>query len=1420
MGKIITKLNLNKTPQLVENNSLVFAKNIKLKDGAFGPDFAVTKLKEVIPIEGDIAWQHYNNIGYVGQIVGVNNKVYFFVEEENEWSGVHPLTPYYSVKILEYDESTNVFTYIHSGWKYSGGQITGCVTVNNTNEYILTICEYGEGLHIPIKHINLSKCKDTDDESIYTQAPNIPIINFTLNDTYTRTIPNGVYQFFVRYKIRDNFYTNWMPCSKECFAGSSQTTDTIQGTLKYVDVKKDAGSSFVFGVESLFDEYNTNFEEFQVGFILSNDDATVARSWKSFPLDTKEIYFDYDEGAIKEIDIDDLLKVNYDLTNVKNIGYFKNKLYIANYEESDFNPDLNSYAKQVQITLNKEVLDTASSVYVGENKLTKSNEDLSYYDKWGNRPIIDLFNASVFNRIYASTNNDGQYSTDQDDDHYALLAKAYCKLSINPDVYWINDVKVTDDQNYTPLTNAVLNLSGSRKYNWKDAGYLRDNGNWYFYDTNTHPLAKLPVMKGKWYWAGYSTYPYIRNNQPNSFKIDNQGVSTNREKAEQEWQKDLTNAVKDVCGETRLVRVYIKVGGENIYLYGENNTHKTVAENFDGLLIDKNYSVPEDVIKREAINLIKDHIVGVDSTNTNNYVIRINGTNYTISNYYIEYSTYTYSTAVTDEPSPADGGDFETEYKVNVTRQNKVIFTQISIDSKNTTTGYVEAQRNTLLPFTEYEFYIHYVKKNGIATNGYLIGTQQLDDYAASSDTSLKIIYPSFSNIVQPEGYDACFISICKTGNDIAKGFNHALASDDVHYLNCLEADALLYNLVDNITIIDSQGLTITTEAKYNSSNTTNPLTLFGCCGLITWDKAAIESHTSSYDGYWIKINKKTSGDKDKQLIKLTPYIKFEENNGIASYDIYNNMNMPGYFNKVIKFDRSTNNTIYASGNDLFTKTIHQENYLELEANSDFQPLVASTPAYVLSNFNLNYLSLIQDLVPKIRAFGATEEADKDRQMIIGIDSQLASSILELKSMYKDYTRKYYSIYNKESVNVFDNTIRSSDINTDEIYRNIYRFEATDYYNVPTNKGKIINLFGIVNSVYVHTEHSLFEFSGSNTLTSNDSNVQLQESNVFDTGIKEIFDDQNGYAGIQDKKHSLITHNSYIFYDKLANVIYAYGGNSQLTTISDSISKIINWFRFDDVRFVNDDYNKRFFINLRKNSEGVKENICLTYSFEAKSFISVHDIDFDECFNTRNSCYFILRLGTGYGIYKDDKDSYNDYKKLFAKSKLYHNDMFYPINSIGYEVENSLDIIYNINYESIKSLQYINWICSEITGYNTTDNLAEENLNRKYSGTKIRIYSDECATDLIDLVDNDGNPLIQNPLPLNNPNNKIYPRYNCGIWSLNYFRDTKNTDNIYNYPIAEKSLIYGKYFVVRMIFKNKNFKFENIIFNTKNYDKI
>ena len=51
MSRIVPKLNLNKTPQLVDNNSLIMAKNIRLlEDGTIGPD---TSLEEIESKSGD-----------------------------------------------------------------------------------------------------------------------------------------------------------------------------------------------------------------------------------------------------------------------------------------------------------------------------------------------------------------------------------------------------------------------------------------------------------------------------------------------------------------------------------------------------------------------------------------------------------------------------------------------------------------------------------------------------------------------------------------------------------------------------------------------------------------------------------------------------------------------------------------------------------------------------------------------------------------------------------------------------------------------------------------------------------------------------------------------------------------------------------------------------------------------------------------------------------------------------------------------------------------------------------------------------------------------------------------------------------------------------------------------------------------------
>ena len=66
MAKIISKLNLNRTPQLAEDYSLVYARNIKLtKDGAITRDDGVDKLFNMNDFETWIS--HHNNDASIPQ---------------------------------------------------------------------------------------------------------------------------------------------------------------------------------------------------------------------------------------------------------------------------------------------------------------------------------------------------------------------------------------------------------------------------------------------------------------------------------------------------------------------------------------------------------------------------------------------------------------------------------------------------------------------------------------------------------------------------------------------------------------------------------------------------------------------------------------------------------------------------------------------------------------------------------------------------------------------------------------------------------------------------------------------------------------------------------------------------------------------------------------------------------------------------------------------------------------------------------------------------------------------------------------------------------------------------------------------------------------------------------------------------------
>lgn len=1356
MAHITPKLNLNKTPQSVDNNSLVFAKNIRLlSDGCLTGDCQIDETP-IITINESLN-EHIKG-KLVGEVVGVNSKIYFFVYD----SSTSTSSIYEYDETLEISEGNNPIL-LNTNWTYNGGEITGCVTINNTNESILTICEYNcpNNVLVPIKHINLAH-PSVNDESLYTQSPEVPLANLSLIDYYTETIPNGVYQFFIRYKIAYEHYTNWFPCSRELYIASISETNTALGTLRHITPHTDSDKSFILGVDFVNEEAKSNYTHFQLGFIISHDNASNARIWKEFPIEYQSnIYFSYKEEDIKEISIEEITDITYDLYNVGNITSYRNKLYVSNYTETDFNRSGNVNAK---ILLNYETADF---------------ED-------------DFEGTIILNRTEGTD--------------YAE------SVTVNGENYTINDIYINDE--YT-TKSIVLNYKNRTLYGYDPVSQ---------HENIDKAINNNNYSIGIDYLLIYLKIHVINDNE--------------------------REIIIEPNNQSNELETYIYNELNNVFQYDLPLLGLNYDKIYDTLIkyINKcfaNYRTQQNDLMRFQIN---DNKIKIRR--------KYDDTNYDwiyVDNYKVEFTILLdYIVNLRNRQGHKKFYDY---HKINVyTTLNNNSTTVLNLNPNILNT-------RTLLPFTKYDFYIHYVTEDGSILNGIYIGSKTLsaysrktynvcqigqqgtcklisilsseniDDYIRpieenarliSTDIlqSNEIIYPIFdiSHAILPD-IKGWFISCYKHHNNIAQGFNINTDIDNHYRIYCLESDILLYSLNNNITILNSNGEIITNKARYYSSNNDDiNLKSLGNVGFIEF-KNDNEVETIS-DVVWIQTNNIVDDNikVNINLTKITPIYSITSNKSNK-----NELNLPGFLSFIKKPKIELGDEYFISNNDVFKKT--DDNTLN-EYKQNLNNSISS--GYVIhSNFNLNLLNLTTSVQPIQRDYKIelnNQEVTKT-QWFTPINSLTASTIYNHESTYYEFTKRTYIPVDTEkphNIINYDNTVRSSNVDADESHRYIYKFYPNSYYNVPTNRGKIVKLFTILNNIYAHCEHGLFAFIDNKQLNTNNQSVALLDSDVFDIGVQEVLDSQYGYAGISNKEHSLVTKDSYIFYDSIVKTIYLYDGSNKIVPISESIKKVIEFTNPTNVLFVDDFHNNRFYINLKNNND----NVCLTYNFISKSFISIHDIDFDKAFNSRSTAYFVKKstfeLNTQYNVYKFNNKSIYDnnqrediyYGNLYKKSLISVTDESIEDNIIP----STIDIICNNRYELINVLEYVNWISHLSREFHTGGAIEMGEENREnYCGDYIRVYSDQTYTPLLSIGNNDEGVLDPNSV-LNGGYKK--PSFNAGIWTFNYLRNIKPED-IPDTRISDKaSLIYGKYFVVRFLFNNRFFKLENIIFNTNNYGKV
>lgn len=1359
MANIVPKLNLNRTPFIVTNNSMVFAKNIRIDiDNTIHKDYSIESLQNVGNIFHDnlltriisdfralnteIA-KHYlelidktlkNNYSSYSVIKVIpDNKSFYILLQIGTSSNSKNI-------IVKFDEETDLFYPCNCNWTYNHGDITGSVINNLLGETILIIAEKNNENNIPLKCINLSKSSYEEDESVYTQTPKIPVTNLIYTSDFKFSIPNGVYQFFIRYKIRDNFYTNWFPASKELFAGNKHTTDTIFGTLGYHIDNINSDNSFIFIVEHLLYNNISNFENFQIGFIISNEGAIKGRAWKHFSFKTTQINFDYKVSEAEEVEITDFTKPIFNVYNVGNICSFKNKLYISNYKETDFNQDLQKYADKVNIDI----------YYKKDQKINTDDKTIIYKDS-----LCILNNEGNITGLSIKYGGDKDFNSLLDSTFYDVFTKA-----------------ITETKAYETETTEKC--------------YYNIGGGLGLVDVGIYLKVKKESSK---------------ITKPTKIILSDYAGDDN--------EYDFTNEIEEnlllnfITAFTSRFIAFYNIGYINIHDYkfysaGSNNANNYFKES--------NYLLTADT----PINPIS---------------IRLTNNNY----------------------NDADPNTYD-DITIN-----------ISIDSSLIQNSAIPIINNTtLIPYQIYRFYIHYVKETGETTNGYLVKEIKIENKENEENNVNSVIYPIFNNIEIPSGYSACFFSIAHVKNQTSVIYNNKYDTNKYNFEGtCFELNTRLFNFNSNPKIWlknNTHDKDISIEGTYYNSADTRTCRYFGAEGIITFSKNDIKDDValSLTDKKVFIVNNYTNVDETNlELIKCTPYINK------SKYTNYNNYNLLGYICSIYPLKRDNTTSIYTDSTTLYKKSneVDSINYLKLtEYNKYKEPgstnfigdltIAVTEPILIYSNFNLNYIELTEELKPKYITYYNRSENDtssdnrtSETKFFNLVPSQNLSTIYKLNSVYYNYTRKTYSVYNKNDIYKFDNTIRSSKLAGDEDKLSIFEFDADDYYNIPTNRGKIVNLISVGDAILVHTRDSMFKFTGSNTLQSNTGEIQQTESDVFQTGVNEIFGSDFGFAGLQNKNAAITTEAGYIFYDEDSKIIYIYSGNGQIVKLSDSIEKLLRYDILYNVSFANDYYNNRFFACLHFKSG----NVTLSYSFnqESRSFISLHDFNFDKAFNTKTKCYFIT---SNNNICRIDKSSYGLYRHLNnINDKIYPyyikkiNETFSNSNGKPININTTLfcsivDVIENINYENVKTLNYINWSCAIINnefpiyGDNIKYFNALASSDEKYPCKNITIYTDTCSTEKLDCSNISNDKSISD---INSDPYYKYPRYNQGFWTLNYFRNKLNDDDKFkyltqynngikgdNYISDNNSLIEGKYFVARFTFDcDKDFKFETINFN-------
>lgn len=1287
----------------------------------------------------------------------------------------------HSGKIYVKADNENLAIESNVKWDWSGGTITGDGSYNYKGDLIVVVAESSDNTDIPLKIYNLS----SDEELEGLQEAFIPEL---ISDAYINdegSLICGSYTFFIRFKRSENNYTKWFQVTSDIHIISEYEKDLPKHSYQDPNAGETTLGSHIIVANSINGVDSTK----PANFILNKNRVSNKNIILKFEnIDTSFDY--YQIGAIVRHNTETKCHIIGEYHKTTDIINITNNFYIEDTDLSEF-------------------LKIPTQYYNVKNAIVYNNR--LYISNYKEYPIDENIDTSQITIGYKRTQVDAATSVQVEEITH----------NINSIISWYLDVNCVDNTSTIKLNNRNYIID---PYTWITENIVEP-----------FEIEGLKTVLFQMAYDNITTFYNLAIDSVTEFNVSNENYELNGNKVE-----------------TIKFSPYIGFIGTNREAYAFYTPYLGTRDRYT----------------RAGKNKVKNDItIKVDETNPNNIslLFTINNNEFEISStdiipIYIGFQIeFTYITnrglglskhiaKFVNSNGTFDGTDYDIETVpadyIDDCPEYNVLIEKSQINEDIHVVSPVMNNR-TLVPYQRYNYFIHFVRKDGSVTNGYFIAR---DFFSLSTFAYGECIAPVFGSVVNPNTdlYTQWFITyedVVKNAysgividTNLGGGGNDTIkitSSDFIYNNKNFSGTILVINNVEytgSITNI-SNIITQTPYVEFTFNSETIPSVNIGDRVFLVF---------SNTDNVYNSTN--------KRLYRLTDNYNF----GTSVENQNNYKYLPGYYSleKIATFINtsdslqsiiaspvsnyviSTDKTTFGNKTKYNIKNYNIGNYFHVDINA-----LSVKQDYNEGSFAISYKSAT--IVEGERV----EEEMSDTYYNKVLSPDMIQDFLELYPAYNTTPDKIYTNYKESYKTEFNQTVRRSDVLSDEsAYIGFRNFETNNYKNIFENKGDIVNICGIGLYVLIHTQYSLYFIDRTSRLT---SQAQLVTPDTFDTSYQEAAPSNEGFGGLEDKKEAILTKYGYIWLDKRNKYIFRFD-SGKMTVMSKDINAFLQKETIISCRFGEDVKRNRLLICLGleriKNSVATTIYVTFSYNFNTNTFISLHDYKFDDAYNTYNELYlvnndypnrlFTFGAGSSYGLlYYFNNDIFNTYPILLENSQQ------------SVVSENYIDIIFNEHIETPKLLNSITYILSKIESNKQYSFNFEGDLNRRYSGYKLVIYTDQCNSGLIDIsVDN-----------INELNAYKKPFYEKGKWNFNYFRSLLDVENMISAPATDRTpsvyevtdisdvnnlpsqiykynnhyyklpsdmspRIHGRYFVIRFRFDGlKDFKFESLDINTTKY---